>query len=1123
MRKLNRALLIHWHNFEKELIEFEDINFLTGKTAAGKSTIIDALQLVLLGDKSGSFFNKAANERSERTLKGYLYGEMGDNEEAGFRYLRNSRFSSYVVLEFVNTVKKRKFCLGIVFDCFKDRSDPDSRWFVLYKRGLPDNLFVDEVTRSPFNIQDLNTFLTKWTGGGDDEFELLRNNREFKEKSRLLFGRVENKYRLLLKKAVPFKPIQNIKQFITESVCEVNSSVDIKQMQNDIREYRSLEEEAVLLQRKIKALEAISEATVRLLKEKEKHRQQEYIVHRARKQEALDNAKTARDQIFEISQKITVLSENRKALELEKKELSQKLDDLKFDLRNSKEFNAIQRLNSQIEMLKKEIAPLEKGLSEAFSHLRKCASSWSDTLEGLRAFSVETDKNFAILIRDLKLMKKEDFESFNFEKSQVLFEKVREDLGSLYANYSEKKKNLHLECEELEKRIKNLENGIKPFPEEVSKFKDLVEKEILNVSGEKPEIKVLSDVLEMQDEDWRAAAESLLCKEKFYLMVPEAYLDLALKVLEKAKETGQIFGVGVVDVRNLEPWEASKGSLGSLLETKELSAKIYIDKIVGNTMLCVSDDAVLEKAEFRASESELSLQKISKDGLLYSKGAYSRLKSAEPFIGQASTKLLLQKCRGELDEKKIAEAEIDQICSVLLQSRKNEHLEKFQAKEYGKLAKEIPRLESLKAELQRVLKEKSEAQESLFYIQKMKDKISRVEARMDEVSKNSEELLIQETKLKQNAEDLENKDIPQFLSDAKSEENFINENFDPQWIKETGEPRFLKESKSQSERAVSQRFFGAMRQSESTLDNLLKERRKLRVSYMNEFKIPCDTEAEDNNEFDFALKSLRENQLPAYMEKIEKAKKASYGRLKDDFINKIKSNIEDCKSQIRDLNRALSYSVFGTDKYRFEVKASPDYKEFYDMFMDDMLLEIDGANLLSEAFNDKYKDQIAKLFNLLVVSEGQLSAERAQEYEKNIRTYTDYRTYLSFDLAVLDESGTAQHLSKTLLKKSGGETQIPFYIAVLASFSQVCRVENLKDNDTIRLIILDEAFSKMDGERIEASIELLKKFKLQAVFSAPPEKIQDISPLCNRTIVVYRDQKHAFVRNFDIPEAQGRA
>ena len=71
-----------------------------------------------------------------------------------------------------------------------------------------------------------------------------------------------------------------------------------------------------------------------------------------------------------------------------------------------------------------------------------------------------------------------------------------------------------------------------------------------------------------------------------------------------------------------------------------------------------------------------------------------------------------------------------------------------------------------------------------------------------------------------------------------------------------------------------------------------------------------------------------------------------------------------------------------------------------------------------------------------------------------------------------------------------------------------------KDN-TIRLIILDEAFSKMDGERIRESIPLLKQFGLQAIFSAPSEKISDISPFVERNIAVYKHGHQSFTRYFD--------
>jgi len=190
------------------------------------------------------------------------------------------------------------------------------------------------------------------------------------------------------------------------------------------------------------------------------------------------------------------------------------------------------------------------------------------------------------------------------------------------------------------------------------------------------------------------------------------------------------------------------------------------------------------------------------------------------------------------------------------------------------------------------------------------------------------------------------------------------------------------------------------------------------------------------------------------------------------------------------------------------------YKKYYDMITDPLLMEAKDYNLMSDSFNDKYKNEISELFSQLILNETNVSAEQKQKYEENIRRFTDYKTYLIFDLIVTDQNGINQRLSKTLSTKSGGETQIPFYISLLASFSQVCRVNSKKSSNTIRLIILDEAFSKMDGERIQESINLLKKFKLQAIFSAPPARIPDITPYVDRNIAVFKDNNHSFTKVF---------
>ena len=49
MKLLTKVKIINWHYFWDETIEVKPLVFLTGANASGKSTHIDALQIVLLG------------------------------------------------------------------------------------------------------------------------------------------------------------------------------------------------------------------------------------------------------------------------------------------------------------------------------------------------------------------------------------------------------------------------------------------------------------------------------------------------------------------------------------------------------------------------------------------------------------------------------------------------------------------------------------------------------------------------------------------------------------------------------------------------------------------------------------------------------------------------------------------------------------------------------------------------------------------------------------------------------------------------------------------------------------------------------------------------------------------
>ena len=163
-------------------------------------------------------------------------------------------------------------------------------------------------------------------------------------------------------------------------------------------------------------------------------------------------------------------------------------------------------------------------------------------------------------------------------------------------------------------------------------------------------------------------------------------------------------------------------------------------------------------------------------------------------------------------------------------------------------------------------------------------------------------------------------------------------------------------------------------------------------------------------------------------------------------------------------------------------------------------------------------DTVEELFRQIVdIGEGTLTADQRQRLAENLDRFTDYRTYLDFDMVNIDDEGRESRLSRMLTKKSGGETQTPFYIAVLASFIQLYRVRQ-GDEDTLRLIAFDEAYSKMDHQRIQESIRLIRELGLQVILSAPTEKIGDIAPLMDRNLCVIRVKRETMVKSFDPQE-----
>lgn len=1115
MKKLKRMLLIHWHHYEIELIEFDMINFLTGKTAAGKSTIIDAMQLVLLGDTSGSFFNKAANEKSARTLKSYLFGEMGDDGDAGFRYLRNERFSSYVALEFEDTEKKRLFTTGIVCDCYRDQTY-DYKWFVLHSDGIPENHFVDESSNTPFDIAGLKTYFARTYGRKKSSlYEFYDTNKRYQEVTLGKYGQMKNKYRILLKKAVPFSPISDIEKFITESICDVKNNINVEQMQSDIRQYKNLEDDARKAEERIGYLKEIREVHRNYEREKERFVQQSYIVIRAEQEEYEEQERALRTQAEENLSRITQQEEEMDSLKTKVEKLKTEYEKLEEEYRGSDIVQREKSLRDNLGKLGQQIQIMEQGIHEALRQLQSYGDMWSAALSRMRKAGYEPEMKYEEIVDRMCSVAEEGLAEFPFQEAAAKLSELKNVLNEYRIDLKNRAEQIREGIKEVEANIQNLEKGIKPFPPQVTDLKRLLEEELFAKHKKTVQVSVLADLLEIRDPAWRDAIEGYLDRQKFYLLVPEEYYRDALRIYDRERKEKLIYDAGLVDIGKLRKnfrKQPLAGSLSEEIETEDAAARLYADYLLGGVMKC---EQVEELNHYKTA--------ITKSCMLY-KGYVSRKlnpsRYATPFIGRRSMELMLEQYKKELEKQKGLYAETSNTHRYVKEASETAVLSEYEAQQHEKAA-------GMGAKLIEIQEERAQVQEEydhldFTYLERMNQEIRDLKNERDKKEKAWHDLDKNNERLRAKLEGIEKEKLPEIISKITEVQNRIKELFDTDWILKSGEPRFQEVRTQPGEyiHSLRERFYASMKQTEIKRDKLRKERTQKRSVYNSIYKMPYDIELESNQNFDKELDELEDIRLPEYVEKIRDSRQKAYDQFRDDFIAKLKSNIESVSQQIDELNDSLKKSIFGTDRYRFVKNPRPEYRNYYDMITDPLLMDTGGWNIASQSFNEKYQKEIDELFQLLILNETNVSAERRAEYEKSIRKFTDYKTYLVFDLVVTDEKGEEQRLSKTLSKKSGGETQIPFYIALLASFSQVCRIRNKNQNNTLRVIILDEAFSKMDGERIRESIRLLRRFELQAIFSAPPDKIPDIAPLVDRNIAVYKDSRHSFTRCFDPKEIE---
>ncbi|HZJ89407.1 MAG TPA: SbcC/MukB-like Walker B domain-containing protein [Bacilli bacterium] len=1117
MKILKTVKITNWHYFWNEKFNIEPIVFLTGVNASGKSTIIDAMQVVLLGDTSNRFFNKAAAEKSKRTLKGYLRGELGDTLDGGFHYLRDGRFTSYIALEFFDDVQETYFTLGAVFDVYPDGGH-DHRFFILEDR-IPENDFI--VNDIPMEYKDLAAYFAEHYPYKHRFFD---TNRQYREALKKQLGNLKDKYFSLLKKAVSFTPISDITKFITEYVTESQTGIDIVPMQENIFQYKKLEDEALVMQEKINRLEAIKQTHGVYSEHHTSLLLAEYVLKKSTHQNDVNRLNSYLKQVESANSRLRDIESELADLDVNIADLNRRKVRLIQDNATNDTYRITDELHELKQKTNEKITELQTSTMNLKMNIERYVQSSNAFAE--KIINLVTPEILKAVPRDAEyelntlLTSAHDVTKENETVSELLARDLnslsetvltawRDKLGRfkqlLSANSLTINRLLRRAEEEevvLRQQEIDMKSGGKPYDFNLLQVRNALRARLTQRHGYAIEVSIFADLIDIKTPKWTNAVEGYLGGQRFNLIVDDEFFMEAYGYLKDILAERNYYGTTLVDTARIleRNYEAYSGTLAEEIVTDHLGASAYVNFLLGRLKKCNTPE-----------EARNSGNGITPETDLYRNFTFGRINPRiyeRKFIGREVAEADINVKQQEITRHREVISFYRELERVLSESFEFEILNTNEIMTISFQIRTLHDLPGLHDTLRYV--EEELGKHDLTLLEGIQRRINLVDE--DLKSMENQRLVIVEERgnLSMQIKTLNDERIPETRTLISEFEKEVNETFDAFFIIDIAEPHFVELlAAGKSPLEINSEYRQTYTKLQYLQDNAFRELVKLRKDYVFDYRLSYDVNLKDNDVYDDELNELKEVKLPEYQVKIHDAYQKAVKQFKDDFISTLRNAIETVEDQINELNIALSTSTFGDDSYQFTVRPSAENRPYYEMIKDDLLLQVTDDD--SEFFA-KYDDVMKNLFAQIVMAG---SGDKDAALAANVERFTDYRNYLDFDLIVKDKEGREQRLSKMLDKKSGGETQTPFYISVLASFAYLYRVNEPGElSNSARIIIFDEAFSKMDSGRIKEAIRLLRRFGLQAIVSAPSDKIGDITPLVDETLVVLRDKRSSYVQLF---------
>ena len=1084
MIELKRLKLINWHNFENVTFDCARLTYMIGVNAVGKTTILDAIRYCLTTNRN---FNALGNKKSGRTLQGSVHAKQrGENA-----YRRPGRTVAYIGAEFWDSVKRTHFVIAVRVESegpMQELHPGDQTWYISEDGCTLEQLpFIDSRTGAPSSKENFKPAVGR--------LSYTRSPGEARDRicRALGIGRAASplgkKFNEVFQMGTSMDEIPNFREFLYQYILP-QPELDLEALQGDRVELENLHAVLAEAQTRAAALEQIVDYG-----REAAQKETEALVNRgtallARAEEAAAGTSTWQEHLAAGKRQHEELTARYAAA----KDAEAEARRAYLSAHSAAASGEGRALDALSEELARKKTALDKAGRDA-SRSEAAAGNVQSLLQSLQrsGFAVEKSLWPASLTAE------------TLPQLQSALAGLEKPLEEQYFAARQSADALTAEVQEKQVELASVSGGrwVYPHGAAATRVRDAVNAE-LKSRGMTPDAKIFCELLSVEDESWQDCVEACLGDRRFDILVPPNHYAAAKSAFVALGETvGPISLLDTPGIRtaNRRAETRPADSLAAQVESENPLAAQYADTILRRIVCCETPDTL-----------EHFPDSATRDLLRHHPFRLERLRRPQRYIGldarraragalEEELTALGERRREAVQAERSLKTAYDQYQNIL----RGRALETLAGLWEGRDA-----LAAAKADYAAQAQKLADCRENPLLQELYREEETREaawEAARKAVEQAGGDIRVCEKQLASCAAE-QGRAVAAAQQSAGAAQTFFEKYPLLEPLAQERKKGLM--TGGRTARAAAQTAEKAQTKLDDTLQSYLTATLEPAQKAYNE-RYVCDYPLglAGIEQYRAQHESLVRIDLERYAARLDQAQRDCKDRFRKDILFRMKDDIFNARRQFRELNKVMEQLTYGEEVYRFELEPSrdPQLAAFYQVIVDkgnQQMTDTDSLDNLAATADPIYERQVDELMEKIMADVDENTRARQEGRSTSGATlsdYVDYRTYLDYDIKVTNTvSGQQAYLSRVSRDSSGGENQAPFYVAICASLLQIYQ----KSENSIRLVLLDEAFSKMTSDRIRPMMELFRRLQLQVLLISTVEKSTAIQPYCDITYSIVR-------------------